>query len=125
MPPATEQIAGWQPSKYTDGPNESGYFTAGIDIPMEKYDKPDTHSHAIEFHAKDRTTAEARRDLVIAALCDSHKFMADLSHQPKEVSLAEVIARYPQVDPLYTDQGSRYGTRFRAAWKNLLRLLEW
>jgi len=55
-------------SKYTDGPNSSEYFTAGIDIAIDRYGKPDWHYHAIEFHSKDKAEAEMRRDIVLAAL---------------------------------------------------------
>lgn len=58
-----------QASKYTDGPSESGYFTAGIDTACKDiFGKPDWHFHAIEFHSKDKAEAERRRDLVLAMI---------------------------------------------------------
>lgn len=58
-----------QPSKYIDGPNDCEYFTAGIDIACtDIFGKPDWHFHAIEFHDKDKSVAERRRDIVLAAL---------------------------------------------------------
>lgn len=55
--------------RYTDGPNGSGYFTAGIDARLpDKYGKERWHYHAIEFHSKDKTVAECRRNVFFAAL---------------------------------------------------------
>jgi len=66
-----EKSVGWIAAQYTDGPNADGYYSAGIDIPMVRYGKPDMHGHAIEFHSKDKATAEARRDAVLAAVASS------------------------------------------------------
>lgn len=56
-------------AKYTDGPNQDGYYTAGIDAAYVNFRREqDWHSHAIEFHHKDKATAEARRDAVMTAL---------------------------------------------------------
>jgi hypothetical protein len=56
-----------------EGPNGSGYYTAGIDMPLPmplpgKYTLGETHFNAIEFHSKDRETAVKRRDYVLALL---------------------------------------------------------
>lgn len=52
----------------TSGPNDSNYYTAGIDI-LDAFDNGSrAHYSAIEFHSKDRAEAEARRDLVLRTL---------------------------------------------------------
>lgn len=62
-------MSGWRKGKYTDGPNECGYFTAGIDATIpDIFGKQDWHLHAIEFHSKDRNEAERRRDFVFDAI---------------------------------------------------------
>lgn len=63
------ELDGARASKYTDGPNECGYWTAGIDMPYVNWrGEQDWHINAIEFHNKDRAVAEGRRDAVIALL---------------------------------------------------------
>lgn len=60
---------GWIAARYTDGPNADGYYSAGIDIPRaDRFGRSDVHAHAIEFHSKDKATAELRRDTVLLAL---------------------------------------------------------
>lgn len=58
-------MEGARPSAYTEGPNDSGYFTAGIDLPASDNQ---FHDHAIEFHSKHKAEAERRRDFVLAAI---------------------------------------------------------
>lgn len=55
--------------EFTDGPNDCGYFTAGIDAVIpDTFGQPDWHGNAIEFHDKHRNEAERRRDEVFALL---------------------------------------------------------
>lgn len=59
----------WRKGQYIDGPNQCGYYTAGIDAPIKSaLGKPDWHLHAIEFHDKDKSVAKSRRDLVLGLL---------------------------------------------------------
>jgi hypothetical protein len=61
----------WRKGKYTDGPNECGYYTAGIDASMlDIHNTLDWHLHAIEFHSRDKDMAERRRDLVFKLLTE-------------------------------------------------------
>lgn len=56
----------WRNSEFIEGPNKCGYYTAGIDIQIFKYDKLDWHLNAIEFHDKSKEMVEYRRNLVMA-----------------------------------------------------------
>jgi hypothetical protein len=81
-PTATEAAAmitaneakSWRASEDTDGPNDSGYYTTGIDAPMaDIFGQLDWHIHAIQFHDKDKATAEERRNLVLRAIKELEK----------------------------------------------------
>ena len=72
--PEAEQV--WTASKYTEGPNSDGYYTAGIDI-SNAFPDGRTHFSAIEFHAKDKATAEARRDLVLRGAAQGTGMLRD------------------------------------------------
>lgn len=62
-------MIGWRKSKYTDGPNDSGTFSAGIDsVIADTFGKPDWHLHAIEFHSKNIAESERWRDFVFDAI---------------------------------------------------------
>jgi hypothetical protein len=59
-------ITEWRNSGPAEGPNECGYFTAGIDVPTtDIFGRPTWHYHAIEFHSKDKEEAERRRDVAL------------------------------------------------------------
>jgi len=68
---SSANVISWIPSKYVDGPNDDGYFSAGIDIPLGDHGfGPKMHDHAIEFHCKDHAEAVRRRDIVMRALTE-------------------------------------------------------
>lgn len=48
-----------------DGPNDSGYYSAGIDLPLPN---GEIHSHAIEVHDQDKDVAITRRNLLLRLL---------------------------------------------------------
>lgn len=59
----------WRKGKYTDGPNESKFYSSGIDAQfLDGQGNPDWHFHAIEFHHKDKAEAERLRDFAFARL---------------------------------------------------------
>lgn len=56
-------------ARYTDGPNDSGYYSAGIDIQLpDEFHHEVWHCHAIEFHSKIQEVAETRRDIAFDVL---------------------------------------------------------
>lgn len=55
----------WRASRHVLGPNDSGYYTAGIDVYRD--DRIMWHDHAIQIHDKDRGMALARRDVAMLA----------------------------------------------------------
>jgi hypothetical protein len=55
----------------TSGPNESGYYSAGIDIVVRENPGPGDdgwHHSAMEFHSKDKAQAEGWRDIVFSTI---------------------------------------------------------
>lgn len=53
---------------YTDGPNESNFYTAGINIKTRFGGATSIHGNAIEFHGDSKFIVEARRDVVLEAV---------------------------------------------------------
>lgn len=88
MSDAMREALTWRKSDYTEGPNECGYYTAGIDTPqLDIFGKPDWHGHAIQFHHKDKAEAERRRDLALnAALAPQPALDPDYVLMPREAT---------------------------------------
>lgn len=61
----------YRKSKYVDGPNDSGYFTTGIDAKVPGFGgQLEWHGNAVAFYSKKRAEALARRDIAFDSLSD-------------------------------------------------------
>lgn len=61
----------YRASPYTEGPNDSGTYTAGIDMQFQRYPGYGTAEwwlSRMEFHAKSASEAEYLRDAVLQKL---------------------------------------------------------